>query len=217
MSLNADLQVLLGELTAKAPPELIARFSEGINEVIASNADQAALNIGDDLPNIIAPDLESRTHHIADALRHGPVVLLFFRGGWCPFCNLQIRAMSLAYPRIAATKASLYALTPELPDSAMSTLGTEPVPFPILFDRSNAIARSFGLVFRLNEALRHVHEALGTPLPKLNGDMSWELPIPAVYVADPKGHIAWRHLDADYRKRTEPNDILNALRELKHN
>jgi peroxiredoxin len=143
-------------------------------------------------------------------LKQGPVVLTFYRGDWCPYCNLQLRAYQAILPRIRELGANLVAISPQTPDNSLSTAEKKGLTFPVLSDGGNAVARRYGLVFSLSETLR----TTGANLPSFNGDDSWDLPMPGTFVIAPDGTVRLAFVDADWTRRLEPAAILDALQRL---
>ena len=141
--------------------------------------------------------------------------MTFYRGGWCPYCNLQLRAYQQALGEITALGAKLVAISPQLPDGSMSTAETNRISFDVLSDVGNQVARSFGLVYSLPQELRAALTSNNKALPGINGDNSWELPLPATYVLAPNRKIALAEIELDYRERLEPDAIVAALRALR--
>ena len=210
--LLVQLAALDAHLTSQAPPDLVQLYTEGVAEMLATNAGEAAIAPGEEAPAFALTARDGTRVSLADQLKNGPVVLLFFRGGWCPFCQLQLKAMNESLPLIAKAGAVLLAVTPETPESASKSLGELSLGFPVLHDGGAQVAASYGLVFKLNAKLQDLQAALGVPLDQTNGSASQDLPVPAVLVVDPSGRVAWRHVDRDYRlKRAEPDHILKAL------
>ena len=141
-------------------------------------------------------------------------LLTFYRGGWCPYCNIQLRAYQAILPEMAALGARLVAISPQLPDGSLTTAQTNALTFDILSDAGNSVARRFGLVYALPEDLREALRSNNKALPAINGDGSWELPVPATYVIAPDGRIVLAGIEVDYRKRLEPDAILAAVKAL---
>jgi hypothetical protein len=115
---------------------------------------------------------------LSSLLAKGPVVVTFYRGGWCPWCDLQLRAYQQVLPEIHRLGAELAAISPQTPDYAIADVEKKQLEFPVLTDAHNAVARRYGLVFMLSDALKALQTAFGNPIPKFNGDGSWELPMP---------------------------------------
>ena len=148
-------------------------------------------------------------------LEAGPAVVTFYRGGWGPYCNIQLRAYQAVLPEITALGGRLVAISPQLPDGSLSTAEANKLTFDVLSDIGNRVARSFGLVWTLSEELRAALRSSNKALPEFNGDDSWELPVPATYVIARDRRVALAGIDVNYRERLEPDAILSALRSLR--
>jgi peroxiredoxin len=142
---------------------------------------------------------------LAGAIKDGPEVLSFYRGGWCPYCNLELRALQKALPDFIALGASLIAVSPQTPDQSLSTAEKNNLAFAVLSDTSSSIAKAYGIAFNLAEELRPIYKKIGQALPDRNG--SWVLPLPATYVIDRSGIISFAYVDVDFRNRLEPATI----------
>lgn len=141
--------------------------------------------------------------------------MTFYRGGWCPYCNLQLRAYQQVLGEVTALGAKLVAISPQLPDGSLSTAEMNKLSFDVLSDVGNHVARSFGLVYSLPDELRAALTSNNKALPGINGDNSWELPLPATYVVAPDRKIALAEIELDYRERLEPEAMVAALRSLR--
>ena len=124
------------------------------------------------------PNANGKTVRLDDLLQHGPVVVAFYRGGWCPYCNLELRALQKTLPEIEKHGAQLVAISPQTPDSSLSTQQKDELQFQVLSDKHNAVARQFGLVFTLPEEIRTIYKGFGHDLAARNGDDSFELTVP---------------------------------------
>jgi len=214
MSLKAELDAFRSEFMAHVPPEVRDAMVRADMELAASGIAQRALRAGDRKPDVSLPDARGRYVRLNGLLAAGPVVLSFYRGGWCPYCNLELRALQQALPEITRLGATLVAVSPQTPDESLSTAEKNALAFPVLSDAGSATARSFGIAYDLAEELRPIYTRFGHALPDKNGDESWVLPIPATYVIDTDGTIALAYVDVDYRNRLEPAEILTALQSL---
>lgn len=152
---------------------------------------------------------------LSTLLEKGAVVVTFYRGGWCPFCNLQLRAYQSVLAKIRELGAELVAVSPQTKDYALSDVEKRELAFPVLSDLHNGVARQYGLVFTLSDALKELQRKFNNPIPKFNGDDSWELPMPGTFVIDREGIVRLAHVDPNYTKRLEPAAILDALGNLK--
>ena len=158
------------------------------------------------------PDADGKFVTLASRLKDGPVVVTFYRGGWCPYCNIALRALQSQLPEIKRHGGSLIAISPERPDQSLSTREKLALGFDVLSDHDNIVARRFGLIYRVSDAARQRLLALGRDLVAHNGSQTWELPITATYVINPNGLVVFAHVDADYRNRLEPASIVEVLR-----
>ncbi len=211
MGLDAELAAFKAEFERTAPAGRPALYDAKIEELRASFARDKALRVGDKVPEVVLPDGKGALVSLSALLRQGPVVLTFYRGGWCPYCNIQLRAYQAVLPRISALGARLVAISPQRPDGSLSTAEMNALTFDVLSDPGNAVARRFGLVYALAQELRDALTANRKALPGINGDESWELPVPATFVIGTDGRVVLAFLDVDYRVRLEPGAILGAL------
>jgi len=214
MGLDRQLADFKAEFLRTAPAGRAALYQAKIEELRASFAQDAAAGVGALAPDFPLPDINGNLVSLTDLLRRGPVVLTFYRGGWCPYCNIQLRAYQAVLPQIIALGARLVAISPQLPEQSLSTAQANELTFEVLSDVGNEAARRFGLIYALPEELRAALRSNNKALPGINGDESWELPVPATYVIARNRRIALAYVEVDYRKRLEPEAILEALRAL---
>jgi peroxiredoxin len=215
MGLQQQLDAFRAEFARTAPAGRPALYEAKIEELRAGFAQERAIRTGDAAPDFSLPDPRGRDVALAALLAAGPVVVTFYRGGWCPYCNIQLRAYQAVLPEMTALGARLVAISPQLPDGSLSTAEANHLTFDVLSDVGNRVARRFGLVWSLPEELRAALRSNNKGLPGINGDDSWELPVPATYVIARDGRVALAAIDVDYRNRLEPEAILAALRALR--
>jgi peroxiredoxin len=180
-------------------------------ELAASGFAHHALKAGDSAADFRLPDARSVYVQLRDLLTKGPVVVRFYRGGWWPYCNLELRGLQNALPAIRQLGAELVAVSPQTPNESLSTVEKNELAFSVLSDARSATAKAYGIAFDLAEELRPIYARFGHALPDKNGDDSWVLPIPATYVIDTDGTIVLAFIDVDYRNRLEPAEIISAL------
>ena len=192
--------------------DILELMDRTTRELIASNLTSHAVQTGQTAPDFALPDQQGRTITLSDVLAKGPLVLSFYRGGWCPYCNLELRALQQALTDIKAAGATLLAVSPELPDNTVQTHDSNELNFSVLSDVGNHIARQYGLVFTLSDELKPVYEKFGLDIPVRNGDDSWELPFPATFVIQRDGSVSLAFVNADYTQRLEPQAIVDHLR-----
>lgn len=215
MGLQQKLDAFKAEFLRTAPAGRPALYETKIDELRASFALDRALRTGEQAPEFTLPDQRGKGVSLATLLGSGPAVVTFYRGGWCPYCNIQLRAYQAVLPAMTALGARLVAISPQLPDGSLSTAEANELTFDVLSDVGNRVARSFGLVWSLSEELREALRSNNKALPGINGDDSWELPVPATYVVARDGRVALAAVDVDYRNRLEPDAILATLRSLR--
>lgn len=185
-------------------------YAAGIKAIIDEGVIDKAINLGDKAPNFTLKNANGKSVQLYDELKNGPVVLVWYRGGWCPYCNLTLKRLQDEQPNFDKFNASLVAITPELPDSRLSTKEKNELSFEVLSDIGNKVGKEYGVVFELTDAVAKRYQA-GFDLHGYNGDKSNTLPLAATYIINSDGKIVYAYLDADYRNRAEPRDILEVL------
>ncbi len=210
----------LGEIFAErkaliakyVPAEIQAIHARTVERLQSENIAQRTLPVG-----VPAPSFELQDHNgklVSSArlfIDHTKIVIIFFRGRWCPFCVGQLEAMNLIAPEIQKAGAALVAISPQTVKQSFFMADQHKLRFPLLSDAGNQVARHFGLVYSVPDEQRQVYRSAFVNLPFANGDEGWELPIPATYILDREGTVVYASANADYANRPEPADILAAL------
>lgn len=212
MPLESDLEQFRQEFLAKFPKEKAAVMARADDELAARQVTKHAVRTGDLAPDFVLPDATGRPISLADTLRYGPAIVVFYRGGWCPYCNLELRAYQRLLPEIRAGGGQLIAVSPQSPDASLSTQEKNALAFPVLSDVTNAAAKAFGILFELPTELRDLYTTLGHGLDGINASREWVLPVPATYVVAPDGRVAAHHVEIDYRTRMEPRAALDVVK-----
>lgn len=181
-------------------------------ELMSSSFGEQALKVGDKAIDFVLPNARGGQTSLAELTRTGPLVLSFYRGGWCPFCNLEFKALHQILPEINSMGARLVGISPEMPDHSMSTIERHQLQFEVLSDIGNQLAWQYGLVMQVHPDLHEYYLKWGFNLPELNGDNSFVLPIPATYVIDTEGTIQAAYVNKDYTQRMDPDAIIQALK-----
>ncbi len=210
-TLTTQLAALKAGFKQRAAPERVALMEASTALLKASGIEQRALGVGDLAPDVSLPNAVGKAVRLQDLWQRGPLVLIFYRGGWCPYCNLELRAWQQQLSSLEAQGASLVAVSPQTPDNSLTTAEKNTLAYPVLSDSFLAAAEAFGIAFTLHPELVDLYTTFGNDLPELNGNGKWVLPLPATYVIDREGRIVFAHIDADYRERAEPADVLSAL------
>ncbi|MBI2301250.1 MAG: AhpC/TSA family protein [Armatimonadetes bacterium] len=195
----------------RMPAEVRGVMEKAQSDLAASEIIERSLKVGAAMPSFKLPDATGKKVNSADLLRSGPLVVTFYRGGWCPYCNTALHYLQKELPKFQAAGTTLVAISPQLPDKSLSLAEKQALTFPVLTDAGNRVARKFGIVFELAPELRERYKGFGADLSQWNGDSSYTLPLPATYVVDRLGILRWRFVDTDYTKRAEPADVLSAL------
>ncbi len=195
----------------KVPPEILATMAQCTEELKGAGIESRALRVGDTMPDFELPNQHGESRRLSHYLAESPVVLNVYRGGWCPYCNMEMKALHDVLPEIEARGARLIGLTPETPDKAMTTAENNGIDIDILSDEANRVARQMGLVFELPQALRPIYQKIGIDIPAYNGDDSFMLPVPATYIIGQDGVILYDFVNADYTLRLEPSEIVAIL------
>ncbi len=210
-SLADKIQDFQDQLLPTIPEDTLNTMFSELRGLVATGVAEKAINTGDRLPAFNLPNANNETRSLSDFLSNGPLVVSFYRGAWCPYCNLEINALQKRLPDINAAGAQLVAISPQLPEKSVDQISNSHLGFEVLSDIGNLLAKECGLVFTLPESLRPIYDAWEIDIPDHNGDSSFELPIPATYIVDTAGKVRYAHVDMDYTKRLEPNIIIEQL------
>ncbi|WP_213941484.1 peroxiredoxin-like family protein [Pseudomonas sp. dw_612] len=217
MTLQAQLDAFKADFKAGKPPynapaEIHPIMERATAELIASGAAGKALKVGDKAPLFTLKDPDGKPVSSADLLAKGPLVLTFYRGVWCPYCNMELQALQAFLPTLQEAGANLVAISPQIAANSRKSVRTNGLEFPILSDTHNDVAQAFGLRFELPDYLVELYKNLRNDLPTFNDDPSWTLPMPARYVIGQDGVIRYAEVNPDYTQRPEPEAMLDALR-----
>ncbi|MGA9682392.1 MAG: peroxiredoxin-like family protein [Candidatus Sulfotelmatobacter sp.] len=200
------------ELIAKyVPAETQAIHVRAVDELKRRRLAANILRVGSRIPEFQLQDHDSESVSSSDLLAKRRLVLCFIRGRWCPFCIGQMEAMNLVLPAIERAGGTLAAVSPQTVKQAFFMRDQHKLRFPLLFDAGNNIARQFGLTYRVPDEQQAVYQRAFVNLPFVNGNDSWELPIPATYIIDRDGTVLYASANEDYAERPEPRDILRVL------
>jgi peroxiredoxin len=213
-SLNDQLARLREERSAKRPAAANKIMAAGQLKVAVLNIDGKSLSVGQKIPAFTLGNAVGKKISSTALLSDGPLVISFYRGAWCPYCNLELHTLQQELHNIQAAGGQLVAITPNLPDTTLTSIEKHSLEFQVLSDVGNAVARQFGLVFTVDPELQELYTKAGLGIPEQNGSDSWELPVPATYVVNAEGVIIYHYVNIDYTQRAEPADIIAALQTL---
>lgn len=214
MSLMDEIKELNAQMLGQMPDNVKEVIMSTTGDLVKTGISKQSLKEGDMIPEFKLPNAKGENVAASDLTSSGPAVISFYRGGWCPYCNLELKALQNSLPEIKDLGAKLVAITPETPDNSMTTSEKNNLEFEVLSDKGNEVARKFGLVFNLAEELKPIYDAFGIDIKGHNGDESFTLPMPATYVVDKNGKIIKSFVSEDHTQRMEPSEVISALKGL---
>ena len=210
-----QLEGLVSELGEMLPQEALGIFNKDANQLAETHTNPLKLKIGDHAPTFSLSNAKNNVVGLTEYLAKGLVVLVFYRGTWCPYCNLQLKIYQDILPELKKTGAKLIAISPQTPDNSLSIKEKNKLEFEVLSDPGNMVSRKYTTVFKNADAPVQAMQELGVDFNSFYADDSGELPVPAVFVVDQKGIIRFAKAESgDYRQRVEPQEILDALKQL---
>jgi peroxiredoxin len=210
-SLREQTEALYAEHKRSMPPELRARVDGAIEELRNSGIESRCLAVGDKIPEFALPDMRGKLHDVSKLLARGPVVLSFYRGGWCAYCSLELRALQARLPDIRKKGAELLAITPQRAKGTQQTVDEHGLDYPILTDLGNKLGERFGLAYEVSDLIKPILESAGINIPIENEAPGYRLPVTATYVVDRTGTIVAAFTDPNHFRRMEPDDIIAAI------
>jgi peroxiredoxin len=193
-------------------------LTDDMDRVRTSGVLDQALKVGQRAPAFALPDAFGNEVALKILLAKGPVIISFYRGEWCPFCNIELRSFQRELPKIEELGATLIAISPEKPDHGIVAAEKNNLTFPVLSDFGNKVAQQFGIVFQVGEELKAFSKnVFKNDLALRNGEDSYQLPVPATFVIDTTGIVRFAHVDVDYMTgRAEPEAVVAALEAIAH-
>jgi peroxiredoxin len=217
--MNTPLQQQIDEFIAEGaswlPPDLLQDLLHPIRQLITSGAAENALKERARAPDFTLPDARGNVVRLSHLLEQGPVVITFYRGQWCPYCHLALRAYQQAVPQLQAGRTTLVAIFPQTPDHSKALAEKLGLTFALLSDRGNQVAREYGLVFTIDKAIRSAHLRVGANLPAFNGTDAWDLPMAGTFLVDRSGTVRLAFVEPDFTCRLDPSIIIARLNEIK--
>ena len=212
-SYQENLKGLITQLTDMLPPEALGTFNSDALQLQQNHANPLKLNVGDMAPNFTLANAVGENISLNELLSKGKVVLVFYRGTWCPYCNLQLNQYQQILVDIKANNANLIAISPQIPDESLNMQEKNVLKFEVLSDIGNEVARQYTTVFRNGDLPIEAMEKLGIQFDDFYGDDTRELPVPAVYIINQNAKVIFAQSEGgDYRNRVEPQAILEALK-----
>ncbi|QDE31412.1 peroxiredoxin-like family protein [Shewanella polaris] len=196
-------------------PDFMKIVDDIIEQAKVFQQGNSAIDLGQKAPDFSLANSDGQSISLIDLLQQGPVVVTFYRGSWCPYCNLQLRALQARLADIQALGAQLVAISPQVPDGSMTKDEMNNLDFFVLSDQDAKVASQYGVAWEVPAFLsQHMRVDRKLDLEAINNGNGSVLPIPATFVIDRDGVVTWRYVDVDYRTRSEPDDIIEALKKL---
>lgn len=211
MSLTQQLAEMRNAAVENIPSDIYEVMAGATAELKAKALERFAPKVGEVFPNFSLKDQLGREVTLNEMTESGAVVITFYRGGWCPYCNMELKAYQNVLAEIQAKGASLVAISPELPDASLSTTEKNELDFKVLSDVNADFAKSLGIVFSLPEALRPIYSSFGIEVENHNGEGQFDLPLAATFAVDKSGTVIFADVTADYTHRADPKDVLDVL------
>ena len=212
MTLQEKLDAFKADFeTNQAPPAAVEAFHRSNQELIDKGLADRALKAGEMAPEFTLSDSDGNKVSSRELLAKGPMVLTFYRGVWCPYCNLELQALEEVIDDIRARGATLLAISQQSPKNSRVSKRQNNLSFPILTDQDGELAEQFGLRWELQPYLIEFFKMFKVDLPVIHEDDKWTLPMPARYVIDQDGSIAYAEVNPDYTRRPEPSDLFPVL------
>jgi len=210
-TLAARLDAITKQVEELVPAAKLETPRSAVRELIASGIPDKALKPGDKAPNFELPDPRGRTFILAERLAQGPVVLVFYRGRWCPYCIAQLEELEKTRPEFEALKTTIAAISPQKLQHSGFTAEQHQLRFNLLTDSGNEVARQYGVAWPLPDSLVAHYRGVFVNLENANAAKDWVLPMPAAFVIAPDGGIVWSQVHADFTHRAEPSSVLEAV------
>jgi peroxiredoxin len=215
MPLQAQLDALKAERYARTPLHATLALQRAVDQLLASGLAERALQAGDRSPSFRLRDGSGATFSTDNALPVGPVLIVFYRGRWCPYCNVDLAAIESTAREIRSAGASIIAISQQTPAESLQTVHLNGLSFGSLVDRHGRVANAFGLRWKVSAELRAVQEECGVDLAAFNGDAAWTLAMPARYIVGADGTVAYADISVDYTQRGDPSEVLPVLDRLR--
>jgi peroxiredoxin len=215
MSLTDDLSTFKDRAQAQMPAEHWHAISKSVEDFVQTWNPADAVNVGQPFPDFSLSDATGKQVSLKDLIATGPLLITFYRGGWCPYCNMALKALQDSLSAIKAKGVTLVAISPELPDQSLTMQEKSGIQFPVLSDVGNNLARKLGILFQQPDMMRPILKAHGVDLQARNGDDSYQVPFPASYLVGSTGMIQSAFLDPDYTRRLEPSTALGWIDEMR--
>lgn len=209
--LAKQIEQFNNELVTQVPQEVLEAFGKSIEDLQKKNIDEKSIKLGEIMPEFLLPNVKNEIINSKEILKNGKMIIAFYRGSWCPYCNLELKMLQDHLPKIKDKKATLVAISPQSPDNSLTVVEKHNLTFEVLTDTDNLFAKQLGISFELQYFVLPYYQALGINLMHFNKNNDNSLPVPAVFVIDQNGKIIYKFVDANYMNRIDIDELLQTL------
>lgn len=212
MTLQEQLKQMRNAIMERMPQSIIKVFTDSIDDIRKNKLKENALQVGDYVPNMNLLDNSGDSSLLSDLIEQKFLILNFYRGGWCPYCNMELREYERLREAFNELNADIVGISAEISELANATTNKNALSFPVLTDVDAQLMKAIGIVFKLDEASKKEFENFGMDFTKIHGNNNFELPVPAVYIINKKMEVVFAHFEEDYMTRIEPTELLHILK-----
>ena len=209
--LAKQIEQFNNELATQVPQEVLEAFGKSIEDLQKKKIEEKSIKLGEIMPEFLLPNVKNEIINSNEILKNGKMIIAFYRGSWCPYCNLELKMLQDHLPKIKDKNATLVAISPQSPDNSLTVVEKHNLTFEVLTDKDNTFAKQLGIVFELQDFVLPFYNALGINLSSFNKNDDTSLPIPAVFVVNENGIIIYKFADANYMNRIDIDELLNTL------
>ena len=209
--LAKQIEQFNNELATQVPQQVLEAFGKSIEDLQKKKIEEKSIKLGEIMPEFLLPNVKNEIINSNEILKNGKMIIAFYRGSWCPYCNLELKILQDHLPKIKDKKATLVAISPQSPDSSLTVVEKHNLTFEVLTDTDNLFAKQLGISFELQDFVLPYYQALGIDLMHFNKNNDNSLPVPAVFVIDQNGKIIYKFVDANYMNRIDIDELLQTL------
>ena len=209
--LAKQIEQFNNELATQVPQEVLEAFGKSIEDLQKKKIEEKSIKLGEIMPEFLLPNVKNEIINSNEILKNGKMIIAFYRGSWCPYCNLQLKTLQDYLTKIKDKKATLVAISPQSPDSSLTVVEKHNLTFEVLTDTDKFFAKQLGISFELQDFVLPYYQALGIDLMHFNKNNDNSLPVPAVFVIDQNGKIIYKFVDANYMNRIDIDELLQTL------
>lgn len=209
--LAKQIEQFNNELATQVPQEVLEAFGKSIEDLQKKKIEEKSIRLGEIMPEFLLPNVKNGIINSKEILKNRKMIIAFYRGSWCPYCNLELKMLQDHLTKIKDKKATVVAISPQSPDNSLTVVEKHNLTFEVLTDTDNLFAKQLGISFELQDFVLPYYQALGIDLMHFNKNNDNSLPVPAVFVIDQNGKIIYKFVDANYMNRIDIDELLQTL------